>query len=222
MKVSVVDGTGAQVREIEVDDAVFGLTPNLAVVHQALLAQLANRRQGTHSTLRRRDHSAATTKSRKQKGSGRARLGSASSPVRVGGAVAHGPHPRSYRQRLPKQMRRLAIRSMLSQRLAEDGLIVLADQEFEPRTRATQALLAALGVARRALVVTARSDDNLRRGIHNLPGMATSPADTISVEALLHHDTVILTETAVRRVEALWGGERVGNKRAPIPAGEVA
>ena len=158
MKLSLVDRSGVELRQIDVDDAVFGIEPNLPVVHQAHVAQLANRRQGTASTLNRSDHRSSTGKTRRQKGTGRARQGGASSPVRRGGAVAHGPHPRSYRQRLPRRMRRLAIRSMLSQRAAEGGLIVLDGESFEPKTQAVEQLLADLGVQRSALLVTSRSN----------------------------------------------------------------
>ena len=216
MKLPVVDHQGERIREIEVDDAVFGIMPNLAVVHQALLAQRANRRRGTHSTKSRSMIRGSTAKTRKQKGTGRARLGGVSSPVRRGGAVAFGPHPRSYKQRLPKRMRRLAIRSLLSQRTAEGGLTVLDVDAFPARTAAAQALLADVGGGRSALVVTPRSEPDLKRGLRNLARMHTCPADTLSVVALLDHDTVILTEGAVRRVEALWGGERALRRRAPI------
>ena len=222
MKLSVVDTSGQQVGEIDVDDAVFGIEPNLAVVHQALLAQQANRRHGTASTLTRSAHSASSQKTLRQKGSGRARQGSASSPLRRGGAVAHGPHPRSYRQRLLKRMRRLAIRSVLSQRTAEGGLLVLDTADFEPRTQVVRDLLRALGVTRSALVVTRETDESLKRGIRNLPHMHTCPADTLNVEALLTHDQVIMTELAVRRTEALWGGERARRRRAPVPAADGA
>ncbi len=220
MKLNVLDATGATVRQIEADDAVFGLAPHLTVVHQALVALRANRRQGTHSTQTRSMHTGSTVKTRKQKGTGRARMGSVSSPVRRGGAVAHGPHPRSYRQALPKRMRRLAIRSMLSQRTAEGGLLVLDDAvALAPRTRAVRALLEALGVERSALLVTPHGDTDLQKGIRNLPHMDTCPAHTINVETLLQHDHVILTEGALRRVEALWGGDRVRLRRAPLPEG---
>lgn len=213
MKLAVLDTGGKEVRQIDVDDAVFGVEPNLAVVHQALIAQQANRRRGTASTLSRSQHSAATTKSFRQKGTGRARMGARSSHVRVGGAVAFGPSPRSYKQRLPKKMRRLAIRSMLSQRASEGGLLVLDDPEFEPKTKSVNALLDALGVERSALIVTERSDANLKLGIHNLYRMETCPAATLSVEALLNHDHIIMTESAVRQAEALWGGDRAATSR---------
>jgi large subunit ribosomal protein L4 len=213
VKLAVLDTGGKEVRQIDVDDAVFGVEPNLAVVHQALIAQQANRRRGTASTLSRSQHSAATTKSFRQKGTGRARMGARSSHVRVGGAVAFGPSPRSYKQRLPKKMRRLAIRSMLSQRASEGGLLVLDDPEFEPKTKSVSALLDALGVERSALIVTERSDANLKLGIHNLYRMETCPAATLSVEALLNHDHIIMTESAVRQAEALWGGDRAATSR---------
>lgn len=223
MKLPVVDSAGQPLRTIEADDAVFGLQPNLAVVHQVLVAYQANRRHGTHSTQTRSQHHGSTAKSRRQKGLGRARLGSVSSPVRRGGAVAHGPHPHSYRQRVPKRLRRLAIRSLLSQRVVEGGLIVLADgAAFAPKTQAVQALLTALGVERSALVVTRAADALLQRGIRNLPRMHTCPADTLNVERLLWHDHIILTESALRRAEALWGGDRARLRRAPIPATEEA
>ena len=217
MKLSLRDSSGAEVGQIDVDDAVFGIEPNLPVVHQAHVAQLANRRRGTASTLTRSNHRSSTGKTRRQKGTGRARQGGASSPLRRGGAVAHGPHPRSYRQRLPRRMRRLAIRSMLSQRAAEGGLIILDGESFEPRTQAVQRLLGDLGVQRSALLVTSQANDALKRGIRNLPAMHTCPADTLNVESLLAHDQIVMTEAAVRRAEALWGGERAGRRRAPAP-----
>ena len=220
MKFSVVDANGAKQREIDADDAVFGLEPNLGVVHQALLAHQANKRQGTHSTQDRGDVRVTNTKTRKQKGSGRARQGAASSHVRRGGAVAHGPHPHSYRQALPKQMRRLAIRSLLSQRTAEGGLLVLDDSvDFPAKTAGIKSILRALGVDRRGLVVTAAVDSNLMLGIRNFPEMHCLPADILNVDALIRHDYIVMTEAAVRRAESLWGGERARRRRAPLGVG---
>jgi len=218
MKLPLVDSSGKELRQIDVDDAVFGITPNLDVVYQAHLAQLANQRQGTANTLNRSDHHSSTAKTRRQKGTGRARQGGVSSPVRRGGAVAHGPHPRSFRQRLPRRMRRLAIRSMLSQRASEGGLIVLDGESFEPQTQAVQKLLDDLGVARSGLVVTSESNLELRRGIRNLEAMHTCPADTLNVDALLGHDQIVITEAALRRTEELWGGDKAGARRAPAVA----
>lgn len=205
MKLPVLDAQGNRAGELEADDSVFGIAPNLAVVHQAVTAQRANGRQGTHSTLNRSDVRQAAQKTGRQKGGGRARLGTPSSPLRKGGAVAHGPHPRSYRQRLPKRMRRLAIRSMLSQRAAEGGVLVTAeDVAFAPRTSEMAALLKTLGAARTALVVSDGVDDDLVRGTRNLPNVQAMPAQTLSTYLLVTHDQLIMTEAAVRRCEALW------------------
>ncbi len=211
MKLPLIDGQGNSAGEIEADDSVFGIEPNLAVVHQAVTALRANARQGNASTLDRSDVRQASKKTGRQKGGGRARLGTPSSPTRIGGAVAHGPHPRSYRQRLPKRMRRLAIRSMLSQRAAEGGVLVTAqDVEFDSKTSAMSNLCEAVGVERNALVVSDGVDENLVRGTRNLQNIQAMPAQTLSSYLILTHDQLIMTEAAVRRCEAMWaveGGE---------------
>lgn len=205
MKLPLIDGQGNAAGEIDADDSVFGIEPNLAVVHQAVTAQRANARQGTASTLDRSAIRQASKKTGRQKGGGRARMGTPSSPTRIGGAVAHGPHPRSYRKRLPKRMRRLAIRSMLSQRAAEGGLLVTApDVEFEPRTAAMSTLCSAIGVERKALLVSDGVDETLVRGTRNLANVQAMPAQTLSSYLILTHDQLIMTEAAVRRCEALW------------------
>ena len=205
MKLPVLDAAGEQIGEIDAADSVFGIEPNLGVVHQTVLAHQANRRQGNHNTLNRSDVRQANTKSRRQKGGGRARLGGPSSPTRIGGAVAHGPHPRSYRQRLPKRMRRLAIRSMLSQRAAEGGIAVTAsDVAFQPRTGAMAKLCAALGVERNALLVSDGLDPDLARGTRNLQHITSTPAETLNTYLIITHDRLIMTEAAVRRIESLW------------------
>lgn len=206
MKLPLIDQQGNAAGEIEADDSVFGIEPNLAVVHQAVTAQRANARQGTASTLDRSGIRQASKKIGRQKGGGRARMGTPSSPTRIGGAVAHGPHPRSYRQRLPKRMRRLAIRSLLSQRASEGGVFVAApDVVFEPRTSEMSNLCQAMGVERSALVVSDGVDENLIRGTQNLRNIQAMPAQTLSSYLILTHDQLIMTEAAVRRCEALWG-----------------
>lgn len=205
MKLPVFDVQGGQVGEIDADDSIFAIEPNLGVVHQAVLAYRANQRSGTHDTLNRSEVRQANTKSRRQKGSGNARLGGPSSPIRIGGAVAHGPHPRSYRQRVPKRMRRLAIRSMLSQRATEGEIVVTAPNvEFPPRTGEIARLCTALGVERNALLVSDGLDRGLVQGARNLPHIQSTPAETLNTYLLITHDRLIMTEAAVRRVEALW------------------
>lgn len=206
MKLPMIDADGAAAGEVDAADSVFGIEPNLGVVHQAVLYHRANARQGTHDTLNRSDVRQANAKSRRQKGGGSARLGGPSSPTRIGGAVAHGPHPRSYRQRMPKRMRRLAIRSMLSQRASEGAVVITAQSlEFSGKTRETARLIAALGAERTALVVSDGVDERLVRGTRNLANVSASPADSINTYQLITHDMLILTEPALRKVEQLWG-----------------
>ena len=223
MKLPLIDRQGNAAGEIDADDSVFGIEPNLAVVHQAVTAQRANARQGTSSTLNRSDVRQASKKTGRQKGGGRARMGTPSSPTRIGGAVAHGPHPRSYRQRLPKRMRRLAIRSMLSQRAAEGGVLVAAsDVEFGGKTSAMSDLCQSMGVQRTALLVSDGVDAELVRGTRNLPNIQAMPAQTLSTYLLLTHDQLIMTEAAVRRCEALWAVEATEAEAETSEVSEVS
>lgn len=218
MKLEVLDIAGSVVEEIEVDEAVFGIEPNEGVVHQALVAQLAARRAGTASTKTRGQARGSTRKIRRQKGLGMARAGSNRSPIRRGGGVAFGPHPRSYRQKLPKRMRRLAIRSVLSSRVAEGRVRVLQELSLdEPSTKAVIEAMQALGVERSALIVTGAPHRTAFLSTRNAPGVTILPADTISVAAMLSRQTLVLTVAAVRRIEQLWGGERAGGRSRVAP-----
>ena len=228
MKLDVTDPGGKRQRAIEVDDAVFGLEPNVAVVHQTLLAQLAARRAGTASTKSRSEVAGSTRKISRQKGLGAARQGSRRAPHRRGGGVVFGPKPRSFQQRLPKRMRRLAIRSVLSSRVREERLRVVtalrdAGEDAQPSTKSVVRLLEALGVERSALIVTGTPDRSAYLSARNVAGTDVLPADTISVADLLAHHTLVLTVDAVRRCEELWGGERAGGRlqpgHAPGPVG---
>ncbi len=218
MKLDVRDRAGQSLTPIEVDDAVFAITPNEAVVHQALLAQLAGRRAGSASTKTRGEVVGSTKKTRRQKGLGMSRQGSIRSPLRKGGGVVFGPKPRSYVQQLPKRMRRLAIRSVLSARTQGERLVVVdALGIATPSTKAVTGLLQNLGVERSALIVTGTPDRNAHLSARNVDGTRVLPADTLNVADLLSHHTVLLTVDAVRRIEALWGGERAASRRAAVP-----
>lgn len=213
MQLAVRDAQGADLDPIEVDDAVFGIEPNEGVVHQTLVAQLAARRGGHASTKSRGEVRGSRAKLRRQKGLGMARVGAASSPIRRGGGVAFGPKPRSYVQRLPKRMRRLAIRSVLSSRVAEGRLHVVDGLGIEePSTKAATALLSNLGVERSALVVTGAPDRAALLSTRNIPGVRTVPADVLNVADMLAHRTLVLTVDAVRRAEELWGGDRADRR----------
>ncbi len=217
MKLSVRNAEGREVRTIEADDRVFGLEPNGAVVHQALLAHLANRRRGTAKTKTRGEVRGSTVKLHRQKGTGRARAGSARSPTRRGGGVTFGPRPRDFSQRLPKRMRRLAIRSVLSAKAADGSLQVLdALPVKEPRTREMAAVLQNLGLDRSTLVVTGQPDSSVKLSARNLSRVACLPASYINVGDLLSHRGLLMTVEAVRAAEALWGGERATRRRAPL------
>ncbi len=220
MQLQVLDAAGQAASMIDVDDAVFGLEPNEAVVHQTLLAQLAARRAGLANTRSRGEVQGSTKKIRKQKGLGAARQGSIRSPLHRGGGVVFGPTTRDYAQRLPKRMRRLAIRSVLSSRATEQRLKVVSDLGFSvPSTKAMVALLEATGAGSSALIVTGTADRIVLKSAANVDGVSTVPADTLNVADMLAHKTLVLTVDAVRRIEALWGGERAaGRSRGAVEA----
>ncbi len=219
MKLNVIDAAGKKLTAIDVDDAVFGIKPNEAVVHQTLVAQLAARRAGSASTKSRGQVRGSTRKIRRQKGLGMARMGSNRSPLRRGGGVAFGPSPRSYAKRLPKRMRRLAIRSVLASRVAEERLTVVDDLAIsDPSTKAVVSLLEHIGVKRSALLVTRDSDRAAMLSARNVDGVSVTPADTLNVADMLAHHTLVLTTDAVRRIEELWGGERASGRSRPQPA----
>lgn len=221
MKLAVVNREGKKVKSIKVDEQVFGLKPNPAVVHQALLAQRANQHQGTHKTKTRAEVRGSTVKLYRQKGTGRARQGAIRAPHRRGGGVAFGPQPRSYQQDLPKRMRRLAIRSVLSAKVADGDLRVINELSMEkPKTKELRSVLETLGFDRKTLVVTAQPAPVVKRSASNLPRVKWLPAAYLNVLDLLSYRGLLMTEEAVHMAEALWGGERASKRRAPIP--EVA
>ena len=206
MKLPVHDAQGKRVRQITVDESVFGITPNMAVLHQAFVAQRANQRRGTASTKTRAEVQGSTRKIRTQKYTGRARQGGIRSPVRVGGGVAFGPRPRSYRQKLLKKMKRLAIRSALSGKVVDGQLHVVDKLSFaQPRTKEMVRVLHNVGIQRSALVITGEPDRLVLVSARNLQKTKVLPAAYLNVVDLLTHRDLLLTEEAVRRVEGLWG-----------------
>lgn len=216
MKLPVRDAQGGKLKTIEVDDYVFGIKPNTAVIHQAFLAQMANRRAGSASTKTRGEVRGSTAKTRVQKGSGRARQGSARAPHHVGGGVVFGPKPRSYRQAMPKRMKRLAIRSVLSGKVADGQLAVVDELSLEwPRTKEITGLLENLGIERSALIVTGDPDRTVYASARNLAGIKALPAAYLNVVDLLTHRDLVMTVAAVRRCEELWGSARGVRRRRP-------
>jgi len=210
VQVSVYNTAGKVIDQIEVDEAVFGVQPNEAVVHQALVRQRANARQGTADTKTRREVFGSGRKMYRQKHTGMARAGTRRSPLRRGGGVIFGPHPRSYRQAMPKKMRRLALRSILSSKLAEEQLRVVDSFGLEqPQTKQVEQILKALSIDSSALLVTAQVDMNVVKSARNIEMVKILPADMLNVVDLLSHDMLIMTVDAVRRVEEVWGKGRV-------------
>jgi large subunit ribosomal protein L4 len=218
MKLTVYDTQGKEIDSIDADDSVFGIEPHRATIRQALLAQLANRRAGTHNTKTRGEVRGSTRKIRRQKGIGSSRQGAIRAPHHRHGGISFGPKSRSYKQALPKMIRRLAIRSALAAKAGEGDLKVVRGLEMDaPKTKTVAAMLSALEMTRSALLVTAQTDRNLLLSARNLPGAKTLPADYLNVGDLLSHYGLVMTEEAVRRAEALWGGDRASRRLAAVP-----
>ncbi len=208
MQVPVYSMAGKVVKHIDISDDVFALPVNEAVVHQAVVRQLANARQGTASTKTRSEVAGSKQKMFRQKHTGRARAGSIRSPLRRGGGVTFGPKPRSYRQAMPKKMRRLALRCVLSAKAGGKELMVLDELRLEePKTKEMVKILAALGIEDSALIATGEPVENVVKSARNLPGVKTIPANLLNVVDITSHKMLLLTETAVRQVEQLWGKE---------------
>lgn len=213
MQISVYNNAGQEIDKIDINDAIFGVEPNEAVVHQALVRQLANARQGTADTKTRREVSGSSRKLYRQKHTGMARAGNRRSPLRRGGGIIFGPHPRSYRQAMPKKMRRLAIRSLLSARVAGEGLKVIDKFGLEePKTKQIAQVLQALGIKAPALLVTADIDMTVFKSARNITKVKTLPADMLNVVDLVSHNTLLMTVDAVRRVEAMLGEENAASE----------
>jgi large subunit ribosomal protein L4 len=207
VEVPVYSRAGEVIRNIELKPDVFAVPFNEAVVHQALVRHRANARQGTSSTKTRGEVAGSTAKLFRQKHTGMARAGSKKSPIRRGGGVTFGPKPRDYHQDMPKKMRQLAIRCVLSAKARDAELKVLEELKFDqPKTKDMAGVLAALGVDSSALIVTDLPEENLVKSARNLEGIKTLPANILNVVDMLSYKMLLMTESAVRRAERLWGG----------------
>jgi len=196
--------SGEVVGSVELDERVFGITPNRAVLHQAVVAQLANRRKGTHDTKTRGEVAGGTHKMWRQKGTGRARQGDRRAPHWAGGGVVFGPHPRSYHQTLPRKMRRHAMRSALSARLADAALTVVDRLELSaPKTREMVGVLDALGLRDGALLVVHERDEDLARASANVEGVRAVTPGGLNLLDVLNYRHVVLTRPAAEAVTRL-------------------
>lgn len=205
MQSPVYSLTGEVVDQIELSDQVFAVPFNEAVVHQVMVGQQANQRQGTASTKTRSEVTGSSRKLYRQKGTGQARAGSRRSPTRRGGGIIFGPEPRDYRQATPKKMRRLALKCVLSAKARDGELKVVQELKLEPKTKYMAQILADLGVDSSALIVTPEPQEHVIRAARNIQGIKTMPANLLNILDLLSHKMLLMTVSAVKRVEELWG-----------------
>lgn len=201
-KVALYNQGGSQVGDIELNESVFGIEPNQHVLFEAIVMQRASLRQGTHKVKNRSEVAGGGRKPWRQKGTGRARQGSIRSPQWRGGGTVFGPQPRSYSYKLPKKVRRLAIKSALSSKVLEENVLVLESLAFEaPKTKDFKAVLNGLSVEKKALIVTADLDENVALSARNIPGVTVVTADGINILDVVNHDKLIMTKAAVEKVE---------------------
>ncbi|NLX37736.1 MAG: 50S ribosomal protein L4 [Chloroflexi bacterium] len=206
MRVPVRDMAGETVGELDLSDAVFGIEPHVAVMHQALVRQLANARLGTHDTKTRSEVAGGGRKPWRQKGTGRARQGSTRAAHWRGGGIIFGPTPRSYEQKMNRKMRRLALRSALSVKASDQQLVVIDDLVMnEAKTREMAALLDRLGLESSVLMLLPERNDNVELSARNLPYVKVQRATNLSVRDLLGYDYVMVTRGAVEQIEGILG-----------------
>ncbi|MCD6391818.1 MAG: 50S ribosomal protein L4 [Dehalococcoidia bacterium] len=206
MQVPVYSLEGEVVDQIELSEAIFGLPFNEAVVHQAMTRQLANRRQGTASAKTRGEVRGSTRKLYSQKHTGRARRGDKKSPLLRGGGVVFGPKPRVYQQALPKKMKRLALKCLLSAKIREENIRLVQELNLEkPKTKEMINILSSLGVDSSALILTAQPTPSVVKSVANLPEVKALPAALVNVLDLLSYEMLIATVPAIRTIEQIWG-----------------
>ena len=222
MQATIYNLEGQEVDTIELSDAIFGVTPNHAVIQQAVLRQQANARQGTHDTKTRADVSGGGKKPWRQKGTGRARQGSTRSPQWRHGGVVFGPHPRSYEQDMPRKMRHLAVRGVLSGKFA-DGQLVLVDsfETLEPRTKAMVTALESLNIgSQKVLIFTTGEETSLKMAAGNLPHVTMRSAHMLSIVDMLKNDVVVMPRAALDVVSGILGS--TGGRRKLVLKGYAA
>ncbi len=210
MELSVKNRNGDVVGSVGVSDRVWSAPSNDALLQQVVVAQLANRRQGTHETKTRGQVSYSTRKLRAQKHSGRARLGSRKSPTLVGGGVIFGPHARSYRQRIPKKMRQQALRVALSDKVREDRLTVLEEFEMDaPRTKDVVSLIDALSLRGTTLLVVEDNDPDVVLSVRGAERIDVIYADGLNATSAAAAGNIVATRSAVERIDSLWDDAKV-------------
>ena len=204
-KVDVINVEGKKVGDITLSDEIFGIEPNEFAVQAVVKNYLANQRQGTQSAKTRAEVRGGGRKPFRQKGTGRHRQGSSTDPSQVGGGVVFAPKPRSYRYSLNKKLKRLALKSALSAKVAGNELIVVDEFKFaEPKTKEMVKVLANIKADKKALIVMAEKDENVVQSAHNIPGVRTALVSTMNVYEIVNHYTLVLTEAAAKKIEEVY------------------
>ena len=206
MDLQVQDNKGKVVGSVAASDKVWRAESNDALLHQVVIAQQANRRRGTQDTQQRNQVTGSTRKIRPQKGTGQARQGSRKSPLLKGGGVAHGPHPRSYRQRLPKKMRRQALRVALSEKIRDEALIILDSLTLTaPKSSVIKNMVNAFELKGRTLIVIGSTDQNVVKSVNNIPGVEVQAAALMNPLETVSTPNLIITQDALAAIDSLLG-----------------
>ena len=204
-KVTMLNMEGKEAGQIELKDEIFGIEPNQNAVHAVVKNILANRRQGTQSAKTRAEVRGGGRKPFRQKGTGRHRQGSSTDPSQVGGGVVFAPKPRSYRYTLPKKLRRLAMLSALSSKVAENEIIVMDEIKFDqPKTKKMVKMLENINAGKKALIVMAEKDENTVRSAANIQGVRTALVTTMNVYDIINHTNFIVTKEAIEKIEEVY------------------
>ena len=204
-KVTMLNMAGAEVGSVDLNDAIFGIEPNQNAVHAIVKNYLANQRQGTQSAKNRGEVRGGGRKPFRQKGTGRHRQGSTTDPSQIGGGVVFAPKPRDYRYTVPKKLKRLAMKSALSSKVAEKEIIVLDTLNFDaPKTKEMIKVLGNVKAAKKALIVMAEKDENVIRSAANIPGVRTALVGTMNVYEIINHTSFIVTKEAINKIEEVY------------------
>ena len=204
-KVTMLNMQGANAGTIELNDEIFAITPNEFAVHAVVKNYLANQRQGTQSAKTRGEVRGGGKKPFRQKGTGRHRQGHSTDPSQIGGGIVFAPKPRDYRYTLPKKLRRLAMKSALSSKVAENQIVVVDELKFEePKTKEMIKFLEAVKAEKKALIVTAEKDENVVKSAANIPGVRTALATTMNVYEIVNYTSFIVTKEAVKKIEEVY------------------
>ena len=204
-KVTMLNMAGAEVGEITLNDEIFGIEPNEFAVQTVIKNYLANQRQGTQSAKTRSEVRGGGRKPFRQKGTGRHRQGSTTDPTQVGGGIVFAPKPRDYRYAVPKKVKRLALKSALSAKVADKEIIVLDELKFaEPKTKEMVKVLENIKADKKALIVMDEKDENVVRSASNIQGVRTALVSTMNVYEIINHYSLVLTKAAAERIEEVY------------------